>query len=32
MSYIELYKERKFDSRLKEDILARRLKRNTLFE
>lgn len=29
---VKLYKERKFDSRLKEDILARRLKRNTLFE
>ena len=29
---VKLYREKKFDSRLKEDILAKRLKRNTLFE
>ena len=29
---VKLYREKKFDSRLKEDILARRLKRNSLFE
>ena len=29
---VKLYKEKKFDSRLKEDILAKRLNRNSLFE
>ena len=29
---VKLYREKKFDSRLKEDILARRLKKHSLFE
>ena len=29
---VKLYREKKFDSRLKEDILARRLNRTSLFE